>query len=176
MFFMFLFCMLQQCTLFSPKHFFCPPNLPSLHLRDTKHITLQKWPPFLMALIMRSERAGVCGCERCVSSDMQSQYFTAGRVNESIWPCMRSQTLREREFLSVRFTGLTSALGTFLNVFTACLDLTLIPPHTPISPNLLTVTYNQRHSWKHFLKNRTHVLHKKEACRKEKSLMSNGFS
>ncbi len=31
----------------------------SLHLRDTKHITLQKWPPFLMALIMRSERAGV---------------------------------------------------------------------------------------------------------------------
>lgn len=111
-----------------------------------------------LALIMRSERAGV----------------SVGVNSVLVQPCSRSISQQDvgmstsdrayghkRSFLSVRFTGLTSALGAFLNMFTACLGLTLIPPHThtPISPNHQTC--NQRHSWKHFLKNCTHLLHKK---------------
>jgi len=84
-----------------------------------------------------------CGCEWPVSPDMQSQYFTPGRVDERIWPHTHTHTHthrererervrlreREREFLSVTFTGLINALGAFLTLFTACLSLKHIPSH-----------------------------------------------
>lgn len=53
----------------------------------------------------------------------------------------RSEREREREFLTVRFSGLINALGAFLNVFTACLGLMLIPAHAHTDlPKPLTVT------------------------------------
>lgn len=123
---------------------------------------------FTLAVIMRSECCCLYGCERRVSSDMQSQYFTAGRVNERIWPCIRSQTLWERVRVSVCQIHWVNQCSGRISERVHCMSRpdahSSTRTHRSHQTSDCHQSYNQKHLCKHFLKNFN--LH----CIKKKSL------